>query len=72
MSAQRQPAGFFQVLRAVGWSFLGIRRRAQHEADAPQLSPKQVIITGIAAAAVFVLVLIAVVHLVISRVTAGS
>ncbi|OFZ71719.1 MAG: hypothetical protein A2W04_01840 [Betaproteobacteria bacterium RBG_16_64_9] len=54
-----------QVVKAVLWSFLGIRRRAEHEADAVRLKPAQVIVAGILLAALFVMALIMVVKLVI-------
>jgi hypothetical protein len=67
MSEQAPRAGLLDVLKAVFWSFLGIRKRAALEADAVRLSPVQVIVAGIAAAIVFVLCLVAVVHVVISH-----
>ena len=54
-----------QVLKAVLWSFLGIRRRAEHEADALRLKPVHVIVAGLLLAALFVVALIMVVRLVI-------
>ena len=55
-----------QVVKAVLWSFFGVRRRAEHEADAVRLKPSQVIITGILLAVVFVLVLVTIVRIVLS------
>lgn len=49
-----------QVAKTVFWSFLGIRRRAAH--DAVTLTPLQVIIAGIIGAVFFVLSLIALVR----------
>jgi hypothetical protein len=56
-----------QVAKAVFWSFLGIRKRAEHEADMVRLSPVQVIVAGIIGAVLFVGTLIAIVKVVISR-----
>ena len=56
-----------RIARAVFWSFLGIRKRRDYEADSVKLKPQQVIIAGLIGAAVFVLSLIVLVHLVISK-----
>jgi hypothetical protein len=53
-------------MRAVLWSFFGVRKRAGYEQDAAQLNPVHVIIAGIIAAAVFVVVLLLVVRTVVS------
>ena len=57
--------GFAQTARAVLWSFFGVRRKSDYERDATQLNPIYVIITGVAAAALFVIVLIVIVNLVV-------
>lgn len=64
-----RDASFAQVAKAVFWSFLGIRRRSEHEADAVRLKPIQVIIAGLIGAALFILTLLLVVRLVISGAT---
>jgi preprotein translocase subunit Sec61beta len=60
-------AGPLTVAKAVFWSFLGIRRRAEHEADAVRLTPAQVIVAGLIGAALFVATLLLIVKFVISR-----
>jgi hypothetical protein len=40
--------------RAVAWSFLGIRRRADFEHDVQRLNPVHLIVAGLAGAALFV------------------
>lgn len=64
MKAQtpRERAGVLFTLRAVLWSFFGVRRGADHDADMARLNPIAVIVTGVAAAAVLVLSLIAIVQ----------
>jgi hypothetical protein len=58
--------------KTVAWSFFGVRKRAGHDEDTAQLKPAQVIAAGVAAAALFVLVLVLVVNWVIgSGVAAG-
>ena len=68
MAQERKTAGAtpLQVIKAVCWSFLGIRRRAAYEKDAVTLKPAQVIIAGIIGAIVLVLSLVALVHFIIS------
>jgi hypothetical protein len=45
------------AFKAVFWSFLGVRRRADYEADTQRLKPQHVIAAGIVAAAACVLAL---------------
>jgi hypothetical protein len=68
-AAPARPARgtLLQTLRAVLWSFFGVRRRADQERDAAQLNPFHVILVGIAAAAAFVAILIGIVQLVVRR-----
>ncbi len=49
------------AFKAVFWSFLGVRRRADYEADTERLKPQHLIAAGIVAAAAFVLALFALV-----------
>jgi Protein of unknown function (DUF2970) len=63
----RKKASPLQVARAVFWSFLGIRKRRDYEADSVELKPHQVIIAGLVGAAVLVLSLILLVRFVIGR-----
>jgi len=67
MTQAPRKAGPLQVAKAVFWSFLGIRRRAEHEADAVRLTPAQVIVAGLIGAAFFVGTLVVIVKLVIGR-----
>lgn len=53
-----------EAFKAVFWSFLGVRRRADYDRDAQGLKLRHVVAAGLASAAVFVLVLVAVVKLV--------
>ena len=48
---------------AVFWSFFGIRRRRDYDADAQSLRPAQIIIAGLVGAAVFVLTMLLLVYL---------
>jgi hypothetical protein len=62
-----KKASAWQVAKAVFWSFLGIRKRRDYEADSVELKPQQVIIAGLIGAAVFVVALILLVQLVIGK-----
>ncbi|MCS7101221.1 MAG: DUF2970 domain-containing protein [Burkholderiaceae bacterium] len=62
LAAARRKGSLAQTGRAVLWSFFGVRRRADYEADAAQLNPVHVVAMGIAAAAVSVATLLAIVH----------
>ena len=45
------------AFKAVFWSFFGVRKRADYEADTQRLKPQHVIVAGIVTAVAFVLVL---------------
>ncbi|MBN9430404.1 MAG: DUF2970 domain-containing protein [Burkholderiales bacterium] len=63
-AAQRR-AGFGETLKAVAWSFFGVRGRGAHERDLSRLNPVHVIIVGLALAVVFVLTLVMLVRWVV-------
>ena len=53
-----------RAFKAVFWSFLGVRRRADYASDSQKLKPQHVVAAGLVSAAAFVLVLFAIVKLV--------
>ena len=53
--AVARKGSFLQTMRAVAWSFFGVRKAAGYEKDVSQLNPVHVIIAGVAGAALFVL-----------------
>ncbi len=59
-------ASIAQTIKAVAWSFFGVRRGRDHDADMARLNPVAVILTGIAAAALFVLILLLIVRWVVA------
>ncbi len=59
-------AGFWATIRAVLWSFIGIRKRRGYQEDAASLDPKAVIVAGLLAGLVFVLGLVGIVQWVVS------
>ena len=56
-AASRRKLSFFQTLRAVAWSFFGVRKSADLEKDMSQLNPVHVVIAGVIGALVLVAVL---------------
>jgi len=53
-----------EAFKAVFWSFFGVRKRADYESDTKRLKPQHVIAAGLVSAALFVLVLFAIVKVV--------
>jgi hypothetical protein len=70
VSPQAPRASMLQVFKAVLWSFFGIRKGAAHKADTLRLHPAQVVVAGLIAAALFIAILVLVVHFVIRHATA--
>ncbi|MFM1856254.1 MAG: hypothetical protein RLZ83_1563 [Pseudomonadota bacterium] len=65
--ATNRPLSFLQTVKAVAWSFLGIRKRAGYEQDVQRLNPVHVIVAGLLAAVLFVLSLVWLVDWVVTR-----
>jgi hypothetical protein len=53
-------------LRAVAWSFFGIRKGSAHEHDIAKLNPLHVVVAGIVAAALFIVLLITLVRWIVA------
>ena len=53
-----RKANFGQTFRAVAWSFLGIRKSADHEQDVTKLNPIHVVIAAVVGVAIFVVLLV--------------
>jgi len=60
-----RPATLRDVVGTVFWSFFGIRKGAAMRKDAVTVKPHQIILVGVALAAVFVVTLVLVVRLII-------
>ena len=69
LPATARKANFGQTFRAVAWSFLGIRRSADHEQDVNKLNPIHVAIAAVLGVAIFVVFLVVLVHFVIRAAT---
>ena len=55
--------GNLKAALAVFWSFFGVRKRHDYDADAKSLTPAQVIIAGLIGGVAFVLTILLVVYL---------
>ena len=55
-----------RTVRAVAWSFFGVRKSRDLERDVSELKPLHVIVVGVAVAAMFVLALVLLVNWVIA------
>ncbi|CUI07499.1 Probable transmembrane protein [Janthinobacterium sp. CG23_2] len=59
-------ASFGATMKAVFWSFLGIRKRSDYEKDSASLNPVHVVIAGLIGVMLFIGVLIALVKFAVS------
>ncbi|WP_321952548.1 DUF2970 domain-containing protein [Paraburkholderia bannensis] len=66
-SAKAKKGSVLQLVKAVAWSFLGVRKRADLESDAAQLHPAALIAAGIIGAILFIVVLLLIVHAVVGK-----
>ena len=64
--ALRRKGSVLQTLRAVAWSFFGVRKSSEYEKDVSQLNPVHVVIAGIVCAVLFIAVLLLLVNWVLS------
>ncbi len=55
-----------QTLRAVGWSFFGVRKSKDHEQDLAKLNPVHVIVAGVLGALLFIGILVLLVRWVVT------
>jgi amino acid transporter len=64
--ATRRKMSFGATVKAVLWSFFGVRKNSAYEEDTQKLNPLHVIIAGILGAVIFVVGLLMVVRLVVA------
>jgi hypothetical protein len=64
---KQQHASFMYSMKAVIWSFFGLRRRSDFETDSAKLNPLHIVIAALLAVAVFIGLLITIVKLVVSK-----
>jgi hypothetical protein len=65
--AARRKASFGATMKAVLWSFFGVRKKSDYEKDAQQLNPVHVIIAGLIGALIFIATLILIVKSVVGK-----
>jgi hypothetical protein len=63
--ADKPKASLLRTIRAVGWSFIGIRKNSEYQEDLGKLNPFHVIAVALVAVALFVGGLIALVNWVV-------
>ena len=65
--ASKRKASFGATMKAVFWSFFGIRKKSDYEKDAAQLNPVHVVIAGVIGALIFIATLIMIVKIVVAK-----
>ena len=63
----RPKKSVWRTVKAVAWSFVGLRARGDFEEDVQQLSLLHIIIVGLIAIFIFVAALVVLVNLVVGR-----
>jgi hypothetical protein len=60
-------SSFFTALKAVAWSFVGIRKQSGYEADLAKVNPLHVVLVGLLAVALIVVGLVVLVNWVVAK-----
>ena len=66
-SPTERKASFGKTMKAVMWSFFGIRKKSEYEKDAAQLNPVHVLIAGVIGVVIFIATLLTIVHFVVAK-----
>ena len=61
-----RKGSFVQTMKAVAWSFFGVRKGSDYEKDVNQLNPVHVVIAGVIGAVLFVVALLLLVNWVLA------
>lgn len=64
---KQQKPTFLATMKAIFWSFFGIRKRSDYEQDAAQLNPAHVIVAGIIGALIFIGTLLLIIKIVVAK-----
>lgn len=64
--AVQRKGSFWQTVKAVSWSFFGVRKASGYEEDISKVNPVHVIVAGLLAALLFVLGLVVLVKWVVA------
>jgi len=62
----QRKGSFVQTMKAVAWSFFGVRKGSDYEKDVSQLNPVHVVIAGVIGAALFIVLLLLLVNWVLA------
>ena len=62
----QRKGSFVQTMKAVAWSFFGVRKGADYEKDVNQLNPVHVVIAGVIGAVLFIVALLVLVNWVLA------
>ena len=65
--AGERKAPFGATMKAVFWSFFGVRKRSDYEKDSASLNPVHVIIAALIAVALFIGVLVTLVRIAVAQ-----
>jgi hypothetical protein len=65
--ASERKASFGATMKAVFWSFFGIRKRSDYEKDSANLNPVHVVIAGLIGVLLFIGVLVMLVRIAVSQ-----
>jgi hypothetical protein len=63
----KRNASFGATMKAVFWSFFGIRKRSDYEKDAASLNPVYVIVAGLVGVLLFIGLLVVVVKIAVAK-----
>ena len=63
----QRKGSLWRTVKAVGWSFVGLRKRSDLESDSVALNPIHIIVVGFAGVFVFVVGLIVLVNWVVAK-----
>jgi hypothetical protein len=63
----KRKVSFGATVKAVLWSFFGVRKKRDYEKDAAELNPVHVLIAGIIGVVLFILILLTIVHVVVAK-----
>lgn len=64
-STPKQKASFFQIMKAVLWSMLGVRQQKGYEDDTAKITLKQAVVASLIGGVIFVVSMLTFVHFVI-------
>jgi predicted Na+-dependent transporter len=66
-AAPAKKTSFWRTVKAVAWSFVGLRARGDYEEDVKNLNPLHIVAVGLIAVFVFVAALVLLVNWMVAR-----